>query len=172
MFQKCTKECNTLNADIISEVVRKLIGEIKPCGDSAIDIERRTNLNTLIHVMDILLDDVCEITTQRDRKEGSICQMVDMAEDAITDWHDLIEDYMGVNSAYTQPTVEPERKKSVWIKMSDRDGEYYCCNNCGEELPRYTKVNPSWDVPFPQKYSIDPTDFCPNCGSDNRGNKN
>ena len=95
LFQKSIKGGNTLNADIISEVVRELIGEIKPCGDSAIDGERRTNLHTLIHVMDVLLDDVCEITTQRDKKEGSICQMVDMAEDAIMDWHDLIEDYMG-----------------------------------------------------------------------------
>lgn len=65
--------------------------------------------------------------------------------------------------------IQPEPKKSVWIRMSDRDGEYYCCNNCGEELPRYTKVSPSWDVPFPQKYSIDPTDFCPSCGSYNGG---
>lgn len=63
---------NTLNADMISEVVRELIGKIEPCGDSAIDKERRTNLHTLINVMDVLLDDVCEITTQRDRKEGSI----------------------------------------------------------------------------------------------------
>ena len=70
-----------------------------------------------------------------------------------------------------QPTVELEPKKSVWIRMSDRDGEYYCCNNCGEELPRYTKVSPSWNLPFPQKYSIDPTDFCPHCGSDNKENK-
>lgn len=98
---------------MISEVVRELIGEIKPCGDSAIDEERRTNLHTLIHVMDVLLDDVCEITTQRDRKEGSICQMVDMVEDAIMDWHNLIEDYMGVSSAYTQPTAEPEHMRTA-----------------------------------------------------------
>ena len=71
-----------------------------------------------------------------------------------------------------QPTVEPEPKKSVWIRMSDRDGEYYCCNNCGEELPRYMSEIPSWDMPYPHKYSIDPTDFCPHCVADNRENKN
>lgn len=65
--------------------------------------------------------------------------------------------------------IQPEPKKSVWIRMSDRDGEYYCCNNCGEELPRYMSEIPSWDMPYPHKYSIDPTDFCPSCGSYNGG---
>lgn len=143
LFQKSIKGGNTLNADIISEVVRELIGEIKPCGDSAIDRERRTNLHTLIHVMDVLLDDVCEITTQRDRKEESICQMVDMAEDAIMDWHDLIEDYMGV------------RKKGAWILGFDNQylEKYYFCSKCGS-----------------RKYMEDkPLDnFCANCGADMR----
>ena len=67
------------------------------------------------------------------------------------------------------PSIQPERKKSVWIRMSDRDGEYYCCNNCGEELPRYMSEMPSWDMPYPHKYSIDPTDFCPHCGADMKG---
>ena len=75
-----------------------------------------------------------------------------------------------IDSAPT--AVEPERKQSEWIKMSDRDGEYYCCNNCGEELPRYMSEIPSWDMSYPHKYSIDPTDFCPHCGADNRENKN
>ena len=128
---------------MISEVVRELIGEIKPCGDSAIDKERRTNLHTLIHVVDILLDDVCEITTQRDRKEGSICQMVDMAEDAIMDWHDLIEDYMGV------------RKKGAWILGFDNQylEKYYFCSKCGSR--KYIKDKP-----------LD--NFCANCGADMR----
>lgn len=59
--------------------------------------------------------------------------------------------------------IQPEPKKSVWLRMYDRDGEYYRCNNCGKELPRYIS-----DMPYPHKYSIEPTDFCPHCGSDNR----
>lgn len=86
------------------------------------------------------------------------------------EWAEITEDFCRDIDA--QPTVKPEPKKSVWIKMSDRDGEYYCCNNCGEELPRYMSEIPSWDMPYPHKYSIDPTDFCPHCGADNRENKN
>ena len=67
-----------------------------------------------------------------------------------------------------QPVIE-ERKTGEWIKMSDADGYYYCCNKCGEELPRYTTELPSWDKPYPHKQSIDKTDFCPNCGADMRG---
>ena len=63
------------------------------------------------------------------------------------------------------PTIEPERKKGKWIKMSDADGDYYCCDQCGEELPRYMTEIPSWDRPYPHKQSIDKTDFCPNCGA-------
>lgn len=62
------------------------------------------------------------------------------------------------------PSAQPERKTGKWIKMSDSDGEYYCCNNCGGELPRYITKVPTWDRPYPPKYSIDRTDFCPNCG--------
>lgn len=68
------------------------------------------------------------------------------------------------------PTIE-ERKKGKWIRMSDADGDYYCCSQCGEELPRYMTEIPSWDRPYPHKKSIDKTDFCPNCGSDMRGKK-
>ncbi len=32
------------------------------------------------------------------------------------------------------PSVEPQRKKNGKIKMSDADGIYYCCSECGEEV--------------------------------------
>jgi hypothetical protein len=70
--------------------------------------------------------------------------------------------------ALEQPTIEPERKKGRWIRMSDADGDYYCCDQCGGELPRYITEIPSWDRPYPHKQSIYKTDFCPNCGADMR----
>ena len=48
--------------------------------------------------------------------------------------------------------VEPERKNGEWIKMSDADGTYWCCSECGEELYRL----------------CDKTNFCPNCGAEMR----
>ena len=55
-------------------------------------------------------------------------------------------------------------KSGYWIRMSDSDGEYYCCSVCGENLPRYVIDSPTYDNPFPEYKSIDKTDFCPSCG--------
>lgn len=63
----------------------------------------------------------------------------------------------------------PRRKKGRWIKMSDADGYYYACDQCGENLPRYRTESPTSDNPYPPKHSIDKTKFCPNCGADMRG---
>lgn len=61
-----------------------------------------------------------------------------------------------------------KRKKGEWIKMSDADGTYWCCSECGEELYRSLSFNREYDL-FPKKASIDKTNFCPNCGADMRG---
>lgn len=58
-----------------------------------------------------------------------------------------------------------ERPTGRWIRMSDADGEYYCCDQCGEELNRYITEAPSFSKQYPSKYSIDKTNFCPNCGA-------
>ena len=71
--------------------------------------------------------------------------------------------------ALHRPSAQPKRMRGKWIKMSDVDGDYYVCDQCGEELPSYTTESPTWDNPYPPKYSIDKTNFCPNCGADMRG---
>lgn len=64
------------------------------------------------------------------------------------------------------PTVEAEPViHAHWVKMSDPDGLYYCCGNCGEDLPRYYTERPTFDNPFPDMESIDKTPRCPNCGA-------
>ena len=83
--------------------------------------------------------------------------------------------YMLINKAEVMtelmmlPSIQPDG--GTWIKMSDADGDYYVCDQCGEELPRYTAKSPTWDIPYPTKYSIDKTNFCPNCGAEMRGGK-
>jgi predicted RNA-binding Zn-ribbon protein involved in translation (DUF1610 family) len=69
-----------------------------------------------------------------------------------------------------QPTIE-ERKKGKWIKMSDADGVYWVCSECGEDIPRAPHYNPQFDL-FPRLESIEKTNFCPNCGADMRGEGN
>lgn len=60
------------------------------------------------------------------------------------------------------PTIEPKHGK--WIKMSDRDGIYWACSECGEDIPRISHFNPQFDL-FPRLESIDKTNYCPKCGA-------
>ncbi len=62
------------------------------------------------------------------------------------------------------PSAEPERKTGRWVKMSDADGIYWACSECGEDIPRIAHFNPQFDL-FPRMESIDKTKYCPNCGS-------
>lgn len=60
------------------------------------------------------------------------------------------------------PSAEPKRGR--WIKMSDADGVYYACSECGEELYRAWTFDRQFDL-FPKKTTIDKTTYCPNCGA-------
>lgn len=66
--------------------------------------------------------------------------------------------------------VRQERKKGEWIKMSDADGIYYACSECGESIPRVPDFNPQFDV-FPRLESLEKTNFCHMCGADMREEK-
>ena len=66
------------------------------------------------------------------------------------------------------PTADVvEVRHGKWIKMSDADGVYWACSECGEDIPRISHYNPQFDL-FPRLESIDKTKFCPNCGADMR----
>ena len=49
------------------------------------------------------------------------------------------------------PTIEPERKKGKWVLVTDRNGQHFECDKCGE-----------WK--YHQKQN-----FCGECGADMRG---
>lgn len=87
---------NNINADTILAVVRKLIGNTEPCGDSAIDSKRTQNLDNLISVMDGLLRDVEKVAVHKERYEGSMKTMGEKADKALTDWHAYIEEYFTI----------------------------------------------------------------------------
>ena len=55
-------------------------------------------------------------------------------------------------------------KHGKWIKMSDADGVYWACSECGEDIPRVSHFDPRFDL-FPRLESIDMTNYCPNCGA-------
>lgn len=52
-----------------------------------------------------------------------------------------------------------------WVKMSDADGVYWCCSECGVELPRVVySFDREFDL-FPRCKSIEKTSYCPHCGA-------
>ena len=63
---------------------------------------------------------------------------------------------------FDAPSTEP--KKGHWIKMSDADGVYWTCEECGINMPRFSRYNPQFDL-FPQLESIEKTNYCPSCGA-------
>lgn len=83
-----------MDAITILEVTRTLIGRTEPYGDSAIDRERTENLDTLIHVIDVLLDDVREAANCKDRYEGSMRDMGRKAHKAMCEWRSWIVGYL------------------------------------------------------------------------------
>ena len=83
-----------MDASTILDITRKLIGVTYPYGLSGIDRKRTENLDTLIHVIDALLDDVREAANCKDRHEGSMRDMGRKAYNALREWRDWIDGYL------------------------------------------------------------------------------
>ena len=56
----------------IYEVVKKLIGEIQPVGETNTDEKRLENLSAMIELVELLLDDIYEIIKFQNRTEHSL----------------------------------------------------------------------------------------------------
>ena len=74
-----------------------------------------------------------------------------------------VEEIFAAIQAAPAEDVEPVRR-GRWIKMSDADGYYYDCSECGETLHREPSFDREFDL-FPRKRSINRTNYCPNCGA-------
>lgn len=58
-LEECRRE--NMKAEQIMEVVDKLVGEIKPIGDSNYDDKVKENLKTMIEIVGYYVDEICEI---------------------------------------------------------------------------------------------------------------
>lgn len=83
-----------MDAGTILEVIRKLIGETEPYGDSGIDRERTKNVDKLIYVIDELLYDLQKVAVNKDRHEGSMQTMGRKAHEAMTSFYEWIGEYL------------------------------------------------------------------------------
>jgi len=85
---------SNLDANMILEVTRTLIGETEPYGDSEIDRRRMKNLEKLIYVVDELLYDAEKVAYSKDRYEGSMRMMGEKAHKALNGWWSWIDAYL------------------------------------------------------------------------------
>lgn len=67
----------------IYDLVYKVIGEINPVGDSAIDAERKENLKEMIELIDSLLIDLHSVSCGLLRKDVSAREFGEMAYNAL-----------------------------------------------------------------------------------------
>lgn len=97
------------------------------------------------------------------------------ADDLIKSVHDEWDECLVWDESGEETANEMERiinnkltidlvKHGKWIKMSDADGVYWACSECGEDIPRISHYNPQFDL-FPRLQSIEKTRYCPNCGA-------
>ena len=83
-----------IDTDVILAVIRKLISDTEPYGDSGIDRERAQNLDKLIYIIDELLYDVEKVAVNKDRHEGSMRTMGEKAHKALNDDWNWIDEYL------------------------------------------------------------------------------
>lgn len=74
-----------MNAETITEVVKKLVGEIQPYGASHIDEKRFENLKTICEIVNNLVVEIDRVSYEnKDRQEFSMKQMSDYASNFMT----------------------------------------------------------------------------------------
>ena len=70
-----------MERDVVYEVVKKLVGDINPIGETTLDNKRYENLKELIDVVDTLVSDIRDMVIRnRGMNEYSIKRAVDEAE--------------------------------------------------------------------------------------------
>ena len=64
----------------IYDIVKKIVGEIKPIGETTEDNKRFENLKVMAHLVSQLLDDIDEVASGKNRYEYSIKHAGEYAE--------------------------------------------------------------------------------------------
>ena len=73
-----------------AEIVRKLIGKIRPVGDTHEDEERFHNLQNMITLVDHLIGDIEAVSTNADHEEGSRKNAGLLAKGFLNDLYDTL----------------------------------------------------------------------------------
>lgn len=75
----------------IYTIIKRIIGNIEPYGDTNIDEERTNNLNTHINISYNLIKDLVEVAKFRNRSEYSIKSMGNLAYNELLEIKEIID---------------------------------------------------------------------------------
>jgi hypothetical protein len=74
------------------EIIKKIIGQIQPCGDSNIDEERVNNLADHIKITKNLINDLIEVSQFKDKPEYSMKKIGDTAYKSLVEIKNVLEE--------------------------------------------------------------------------------
>jgi fructose-1,6-bisphosphatase/sedoheptulose 1,7-bisphosphatase-like protein len=74
-----------------TEIVKKIIGDIQPSGDSRTDIERFENLKAMCKLVDDLVTEIDHVTVYKSRHEHSMNEMGNYASKFLTKTLGIVE---------------------------------------------------------------------------------
>lgn len=74
------------------EIVKKLVGNIEPYGDSNIDEQRLSNINNHIILTQALIRDLVDVAEFKNRLEFSIKKLGTVAYDGLEEIKEMIND--------------------------------------------------------------------------------
>lgn len=76
------------------DVIKKMIGEIRPVGESHIDDKRFDNLQETIKLVDELISDIVSVSEYSIRHESSMKKCGDTAKEFILELKETLKDYL------------------------------------------------------------------------------
>jgi hypothetical protein len=71
-----------------TEIVNKMIGEIRPAGDSGIDVERLDNLKSMCSLVNELITHIADVAKLKDSNEHSVSKAGNTASEFLVDLED------------------------------------------------------------------------------------
>ena len=91
-----------MNAMGLIDVVRKLAGPIRPIGETREDESRYKNLEAIIDLVDLLLDDIEEVSINKSRQEHSMKKAGDRANDFLLYVKEMWKNWAGSRNRVLQ----------------------------------------------------------------------
>lgn len=73
-------------------IIKKLVGEIRPAGDASLDDDRFENLQNMAALVDSLLYDIYQVSRESGSKYGSVAKAGKYAKEILSEFKEYMDD--------------------------------------------------------------------------------